>query len=89
MVSLTIANTMKRILLLSNVVEFKRPQEMEEDQRAEFFAAMQEDCDSMVFLKRNEEGNYTLGHTPVDSHELVWMLHYLQLYINRVIMSDD
>ena len=79
---------MKRILLLTNVVEFKRPQEMEKDHKADFFNTLQEDCDAMVFLKRNEEGNYTLGHTPVDSYELVWMLHYLQLYINRAIMSN-
>jgi hypothetical protein len=75
--------------MADNVVEFRRPQEMEGDQKAEFFSSLQEDCDAMVFLKRTDEGNYTLGHTPIDSHELVWMLHYLQLYIQRIIINDD
>lgn len=69
----------------NNVVKFMRPQDMEEDQKAEFFDDLQKDCESMVFIKRVDEDNYVLGHTPIDTKELIYIFYYLQMYVQRLI----
>ena len=74
---------------MSNVIQLV-PNNTPESENSveEFLKEIAVDTDQIIFLRISKEGNFTIGNTPLDVKDLIYMSHQLQRYINHVLEED-
>ena len=75
---------------MNNVVQLVPKNTPEkEDSVEEFLTGIAANTDQIVFLRIDKEGNFTIGNTPLEVKDLVYMSHQLQRYIQHVLEGEN
>lgn len=68
------------------IIQFENNKDKE---HKEFFENLAEKTDQLVYIARDDEGNYSLGHTPLEVKDLIFMIYHLQEVIRTIVVSGE
>lgn len=74
---------------MNNVVKFPVSTEDTKEELNSMIDFLKEDLDTLFFIKTDTEGNVSLGHSPADTKELVFMYHHILKYIDFLLAGGE
>jgi hypothetical protein len=75
---------MKRNYLLAQIIQLPVKQD-EPDEHEKFFDGLKAKTDQLIYFAKDLEGNYSMGHTPLDVRDLMFMEYTLHKIIQRTV----
>lgn len=73
---------------MAQIIKLQRKEDAEEDAHKDFFERLAEKTDQLVYLAKDKEGNYSMGHTPLDIKDLMFMSYHLHKIIEHTIADS-
>lgn len=70
---------------MAQIIKLPVREDVGEVEHREFFNRLAEKTDQLVYMSKDKEGNYLMGHTPLEVGDLMFMSYHLHKLIEHTI----
>jgi hypothetical protein len=74
---------------MAQIIQLRPKEEIGEAAHKEFYDNLAEKTDQLIYLSKDKEGLFSMGHTPLDLRDLMFMSYHLHKIIEHTILDNS
>ena len=74
--------------MTAQIIKIPRKEEAPDPHKT-FFENLAERTDQLIYMSKDKDGMYGMGHTPMDVKDLIFMCYHLQKLIEHTIIEGE